>query len=63
MKRINWMLFLKNKSVHLIKLDLILIPPKEEHFQKSDLFLQMENHKFHAFIVKNEDTLLVGIML
>ena len=45
------------------KLDLVLIPPKEKHFQKLDLFLQMKNQKFHTFIVKTQDTLLVGVML
>ena len=63
MERKNWMLLLKNKSVHLIKLDLVLIPSKEEYFQKSNLVLQMENQKFNAFIVINQDTLLVDIIL
>ena len=55
--------FLKNKSVLLKKLDLVLILPKEEQFQKLDLFLHMKNHRFHAFIVNTQDTLIVSVML
>ena len=57
------MLFLENKNAHLIKMDLVLIPSKEEYFQKWKLVLQMENYKYYVFIVVNYDTLLVGVML
>ena len=57
------MQFLKNKSIHLINMDLVLIPPKEEHFQKLNFFVQMKNDRFHAFIITNQDTLLVGVTL
>ena len=51
MERRNWMLSLENKIAHLIKPDLVLFLLREKYFQKSNLALQMERHKFYTFIV------------